>query len=195
MTFPLILLCGGASARMGTPKGLLEINGRPWILEQTQQFRAAGGNEVVVVLGFNANQYRAALGVAKDVTIVVNEHPEHGQFSSLQTGCNALTRKKTAAFCLPVDVPAPKSTTWKMLTKTLAGEIDVCIPTWKDRGGHPVLLSARLIKKLLTIPLGADDARLDRQIHQLPRDRVARIPVDDERVVMNINTPADIPSL
>lgn len=199
--YPLLLLAGGQSARMGRPKGLLEVNGRPLILEQIEQFRAAGGKEIVFVLGFHADEYRAVLGTTKDVTIVVNEHPERGQFSSLLVGCSALLvngrgmARHAPTFVLPVDVPAPGKDVWEKLAAAMKKEVDVCIPMYGDRGGHPVLLSARFVEKLLTIAPDHPDARLDIQIHRLDQGRIARIPVDDRRVAMNVNTPTDLASL
>ena len=46
--FPLILLAGGKSSRMGTPKGLVDYQGQPWLLEQLGRFRAACGERAMV---------------------------------------------------------------------------------------------------------------------------------------------------
>ncbi|MBA4392008.1 MAG: hypothetical protein C0407_00480, partial [Desulfobacca sp.] len=55
--FPLILLAGGKSSRMGTPKGLLDYQGNLWLFEQLSRFQAASGKRVVIVLGFHHDQY------------------------------------------------------------------------------------------------------------------------------------------
>jgi len=51
--FPLILLAGGRSSRMGIPKGLLDYHGHPWLLEQLRRFKAVSGKLAVVVLRYD----------------------------------------------------------------------------------------------------------------------------------------------
>jgi molybdopterin-guanine dinucleotide biosynthesis protein A len=55
--YPLILLAGGRSSRMGTPKGLLDYHGHPWLVEQVKRFKAASGKQVIIVLGFHQDPY------------------------------------------------------------------------------------------------------------------------------------------
>src|SRR5437879_4674848 len=110
---PLILLAGGRSSRAGEPKGLMEIDGRPWIEHQLEAFAAIGAR-AIVVLGYDADAYRAALdrcsfAVEIAVEIAINAAPERGPFSSLQEGAR---RARGAAFVLPIDVPCPERTVW-----------------------------------------------------------------------------------
>src|SRR5207237_400416 len=92
LNYPLDLLAGGQSLRMGSPKGLLDYEGQPWLLEQLKRFEQAGGKRVVVVLGFFAEDYQKKIPLLKtslqtptafaslEVTTVVNEEPAQGQF-------------------------------------------------------------------------------------------------------------------
>ena len=178
---------------MGQPKGLMKINGRPWIEEQARRFRDAGGRDVTVVLGFHVDQYRAVLDEMRDVTGVVNPHPELGQFSSLQVGLHNVSDKNVrGVFVLPIDVPAALKETWQLLVQSFCDGIDVSIPVYGKQGGHPVLLSTRFVEKLLAVPDDHPDARLDRQVHHLPQSHIARASVDDPQVIANMNTPADV---
>lgn len=68
---------------------------------------------------------------------------------------------------------------------------DVVLPTYGGRGGHPVLLSSAMVSALIGLPVDHPDSRLDRQIHALPVDRVARVEVKDPRVLDNLNTVED----
>jgi CTP:molybdopterin cytidylyltransferase MocA len=100
--FPLILLAGGRSSRMGTPKGLLDYQGHPWLLEQFRRFNAVSGRQVVIVLGFQHEQYveripwlekainqtLQQLGLL--ISVVINPTPDYGQFSSLQSAISFL---------------------------------------------------------------------------------------------------------
>jgi CTP:molybdopterin cytidylyltransferase MocA len=93
--FPLILLAGGRSSRMGTPKGLLDYHGHPWLIEQLKRFKAASGKRAIIVLGFHQTPYfeqipwlekavkqpEEQLGL--EISTLINPIPEYGQFSSL----------------------------------------------------------------------------------------------------------------
>ncbi|MEW6184396.1 MAG: NTP transferase domain-containing protein, partial [Thermodesulfobacteriota bacterium] len=100
--FPLILLAAGRSSRMGTPKGLLDFQGRPWLVVQLQRFKAAGGRRAIIVLGFHYEHYREHLPWLEEagdcpvrqfgleISVVLNTAPEEGQFSSLQCAISFL---------------------------------------------------------------------------------------------------------
>lgn len=196
---PLVLLAGGRSSRMGEPKGLLDYQGRPWILNQLDEFRRAGGTEVVVVLGFLHERYLEEVplleealssGVTRDglvIHTVVNEHPEQGQFSSIGTGLTALG--ETDAFVHPVDIPCPAPEVWSALQNALTGEVRACIPVQAGRGGHPALISSGFRSRLIGVDPAAEDGRLDVQLHRLPEGAVAHVKVDDPRIHMDLNDP------
>ena len=199
--FPLILLAGGRSSRMGTPKGLVDYQGQPWLLEQLSRFEAASGKEAVIVLGYHQEQYferilwlrgareGASVQSGLAVSVVVNKTPEFGQFSSLQCAIPSLLEKNgSGAFVLPVDVPGPHEEVYGRLCAAFNDRLDVIIPQYRSEGGHPVLLSRRFLGQLLSLPVANIEARLDIQIRALSPDRVARVRVSDPQVCLNINT-------
>ena len=199
--FPLILLAGGKSSRMGTPKGLVDYQGQPWLLEQLSRFEAASGKEAVIVLGYHQEQYferipwlRAARDEASvqsglSVSVVVNKTPEFGQFSSLQCAIPFLLEKDwSGAFVLPIDVPGPHREVYARLGAAFNDRLDVIIPQYRSKGGHPVLLSRRFLGRLISLPVANIEARLDIQIRALSQDRVARVKVNDSQVCLNINS-------
>jgi CTP:molybdopterin cytidylyltransferase MocA len=199
--FPLILLAGGRSSRMGSPKGLVEYQGRPWLLEQLSRFAAASGKKVVIVLGYHREQYferipwlRAARDEASvqfglSVSVVVNKTPELGQFSSLQCTIPFLLEEDwSGAFILPVDVPGPHREVYRRLGAPFNNELEVVIPQYQSKGGHPVLLSRRFLGRLASMSAANNEARLDKQIRVISPERVARVKVSDPQVCLNINT-------
>ena len=203
-SFPLILLAGGRSSRMGVPKGLMPYQGCPWLLEQFRRFRVAGGKRVIVALGFCREDYlRHFPWLAGDaqvpaslsglnISIAVNPHPQRGPFSSLQSAIAALKEEDhPGVFVLPIDVPGPGREVFEAMSRAFGGSLKALIPCFKSKGGHPVLLSRPFIIHLAGIAPDAMDARLDFQIRALPRNRVARIPVPDEQISMNMNRPED----
>jgi molybdenum cofactor cytidylyltransferase len=199
----VVVLAAGRSSRMGEPKGLVDYDGRPWLEHQLAALRE---HRVVLVLGEDRDQYERAMpelvrsveSLADDVAapcrhviVVINPAPDRGPFSSLQEGLRAV-RPGERAFVLPVDVPAASAPVWTALVDALEEnpEASAAIPCVGGRGGHPVLLAAGLIAELLALrPVwGTAEPRLD---HELRRRLVARVPVDDSRVGLNLNTRQD----
>jgi molybdenum cofactor cytidylyltransferase len=202
--FPLILLAGGQSSRMGTPKGLVDFQGRPWLLEQLSRFEAASGKKALIVLGYHQERYfegipwlrsaRDEASVQSDlaVSVVVNKTPELGQFSSVQCAIPYFLEKEwSGAFILPVDVPGPHREVYGRIVAAFNNNVDVVIPQYRSKGGHPVLLSRRFLGRLISVPVANKEARLDKQIRDLSPDRVAKVKVSDPQVCLNINTLAE----
>jgi CTP:molybdopterin cytidylyltransferase MocA len=194
---------------MGMPKGLLEIQGEPWLVQQLRALNQIGMQHAVVVLGEESHRYNerlpwttpaAAPGNDRLIEfgrltaqVVLNPTPELGPFSSLVVGLRCLfaKRNRSPVYVLPIDVPCPGSEVWLSLTTLLSNGLMASMPTYEGRGGHPVLLSAPLIEKLSQIAPDIPEARLDVQLRSLPKNAVARVNTDDRRVRMNLNTPED----
>lgn len=182
-SIPFVLLAGGASQRMGFPKGLFEFGNQPWLDSQIESFRKISQAPMVVVLGHHSQEYEAKSKQLKSVTPVLNPHPERGQFSSIVEGLKAF--KTGAAFLCPIDVPIPDAETLQSLCKELVDEqIDAVIPQFDGLPGHPILISEDFCNELRQ--LGELDARLD-IILQMKQTR--RVEVEDGRICLNINQP------
>jgi molybdenum cofactor cytidylyltransferase len=105
--FPLILLAGGRSSRMGRPKGLLDYRGQPWLIEQLRRFKSVSGKQVVVVLGFHQEPYfkkipwlekavgRTVRQLGLEISVVINPRAEQGQFSSLKCAITSIQTNKS----------------------------------------------------------------------------------------------------
>jgi CTP:molybdopterin cytidylyltransferase MocA len=202
--YPLILLAGGKSSRMAVPKGLLPFRGRPWVIEQLERFQRAGGERAAVVLGYSADRYFETVpllgATAKSwgthnglqVRTLVNTDAEWGPFSTILTGARFLMSEGAkAVYVLPIDIPVPSIQVWQELSSSLQDETLAAVPEYLGRGGHPVLLKDHFLQKLFSLPLAAEDSRLDLQLRQLPLASIARVKVDDPGVCKDLNTPAE----
>jgi molybdenum cofactor cytidylyltransferase len=169
-----VILAGGASRRMGSPKALLPYRGETFIDRLIGVF--APCDEVVVVLGHDADTICA--GIERRTTLVVNPDPERGQLSSLQCGLSAVA-SADAIFFTPVDYPAIDPSTIRAML-LLAGTF--AMPRHNGRRGHPVLIDRQLLAELLACKTAARDVI---RAHE-PR----YIDVDDPGILEDIDDPA-----
>ena len=87
-SYGLVLLAAGASSRMGQPKQLLPIHGKPLLRHVAEIALSAPVSPVVIVLGANAAQIKPTLdGLA--LHVIVNAAWRDGMASSLRAGIQA----------------------------------------------------------------------------------------------------------
>ncbi len=144
-----MVLAAGESSRMGSDKALLRYRGRTFLETIVSTCHDAGLRPIVVVLGHHADKIRpaAALGEAR---VVINQEYTRGQTSSLQAGLLALKSEDPAGIllCL-VDHPAVTGDTVQKLIETFRrSRAPVVIPTFRNRHGHPLLISVALFEEL-----------------------------------------------
>ena len=184
------MLAAGMSTRMGRPKATLPLGGETFVGRIVKTFRAAGVEEVVVVLGGGASNLEAALrdeGV--DARLIVNPDFERGQFSSVLAGLRAIDRPGVLAMLLTlVDVPlvAP-STVRRILERYRATGAPVVRPVRGDQHGHPVLIDRSLFSRLRS----ADPNVGAKAIVRAHCSETGDVPVDDEGAFLDIDTPED----
>lgn len=185
---PLVLLSAGKSSRLGVPKGLYPMGDKTWLEWQIQQLNSIGIPKIVLVLGFAKNQYLAHLpDLEKQVVICVNEQPERGMFSSVQTGLKELAQHRQVLL-MPIDTPCPSPEVWRAICNA-STDAQVVIPSYGRTGGHPVLLRQQFLQTLLAANPSEPDSRLDFFIAKLGKDQVTHIECDDVNVIRNLNTP------
>ena len=147
-----VVLAAGASARMGRPKQLLELAGRPLLQHVIDAALASRLDEVVVVLGHCADEIRAALVLGQRVRVVENPAFGEGQITSLRCGLAALSPEACAAAVLLGDQPSLTSSQVDvMVAAFLAAGARAARPVYPDAGGrpgHPVLLAREVFREL-----------------------------------------------
>ena len=184
MSLAAILLAGGSAQRLGMPKGLVPIGGRPLIELQRERLFDAGVSRVVVSAGPNREAYERWT----DLTLVNDPRSLHGPFGSLVAAIETLLPHTwDRVLVLPMDIPCAPAPTINRLLQVSA---EAVIPRFNTQGGHPVLLSRKLAERLLT--RDPQTARLDNLLHTLhPGDRID-VPVDDPTVLVDLNTMAAV---
>ena len=170
---PAVVLAAGKSSRMGRTKALLPLGGETFVSRIVRTFRSAGVEDVVVVVGHDAELVSNALsGMDLAPRVILNTDYESGQLSSILAGLRAVDRPGVAAMLMTlVDVPFVSAETVRaVLMRYRSTSAPVVRPVNGGRHGHPVLIDRRLFGQFR----GADSAsgvEADRARARLSRGR------------------------
>jgi molybdenum cofactor cytidylyltransferase len=181
-----IILSGGASRRMGTPKALLPFRNETF-LDRLIRVLSAACDPIIVVVGEHGNQIRSGIQRGHEVLFAVNPDPERGMLSSLQCGLALVPPAAEAAMFLPVDHPNIEISTIETLAARFqADRAPVTVPTHAGEHGHPVCIARQLIEELLALPPGAKASDV---IHRhVPR--TIYVEVADSAVITDVDDPS-----
>ena len=148
-----VILSGGASSRMGSPKALLAYQGRPFLehLLEVTAHREIGVRRVV--LGADAEPISKAVQL-KPEEIVINEDWEKGQLTSIQAALRSLPPGTEGIVLCLIDHPLISADLVQELIELYhkSGK-PIVLPLYEGRRGHPVIFSAALYEELLHAPL------------------------------------------
>ena len=190
MSLAGVVLAAGRSARMGSPKALLDFLGLPFVVRIMEALEALEVKARVVVLGPDAPRIQPVLA-GHDCMIVENPEPETGPIASLRAALRALQPLQPSAVLVwPVDLPHVRVTTvQRILEAHRRTGARTVVPTFGERRGHPVVWGSALFDELLEDPDATQEgARAVQHKHQ---GEVVSVPVDDPAVIDQVNTPED----
>ena len=179
----IVVVAAGRGKRMGLPKALMPVGGRPWWRHQHERLGTLERDTTWVVSCEVRREIELVAGAPRRCLIGDAAAP---MFASVLVGLESLkSDPPRGVFILPVDVPAPGPTIWQ----ALAAAKTVAVPTHRGKRGHPVYLPWTVVeRKVLDAGAGGRDLRLDDLIRPIARE----IEVDDAAVATNLNTPADV---
>jgi len=181
-----IILSGGASRRMGTPKALLRFQGETFLDRLIRLFSPVC-KPVIVVLGEHADAIRAGIERGGDVLFAVNPDPARGMLSSLQCGLALVPPEAEAAMFLPVDHPHIEASTIEVLAARFRSDrAPVTVPTYLGEHGHPVSIARQVIDELLALsPVAKASDVIHRHVPQ-----TVYVEVHDSAVITDVDDPA-----
>jgi CTP:molybdopterin cytidylyltransferase MocA len=180
-----IILSGGASRRMGTPKALLQFENETFLDRLIRLFSAVC-SPVIVVVGYHAAEIQAGIKRASEAIFALNPDPERGMLSSLQSGLAAVPSNAEGVMFLPVDHPQLEPATLETLAAGFrATRAPVTVPTYHGEHGHPVCVARPLITELLAL---AREAKASDVIHRYVT-QTSYIEIADPAVVTDIDNP------
>lgn len=187
--FGAVILAAGASTRMGTPKQLIEIEGKPLLVHAVEAALASEAWPVVVVLGANAEKIRPVLA---KLPIFITENPAwaEGMAASLRAGITTLrqfSRALDAAVIALCDQPGfSADVVARLVAAQRATGRSVVAARYARRNGAPALFTREHFAALTALT-GEEGARA-----LLNGDPAQVATVELPELALDLDTPADV---
>jgi len=180
-----VILSGGASRRMGSPKALVSYQGASFLEHLLSVTRHPAIGVRRVVLGPDGDTISLQVALAPE-EIVHNREWERGQLSSIHAALRSLPAGTEGMLLFPVDHPLVSATLVNNLIVTfLETRAPVVLPTFEGRRGHPVIFSAAVYEELLRAPLETGA----RAVVWAHKNELQEVSTTEEGCVLNLNDP------
>jgi molybdenum cofactor cytidylyltransferase len=180
-----VVLAAGFARRMGRPKLLLDLDGKPIVRWSVEGVLPHVGDCVVVTSQDDGGVRAALAGLA--VRFTINPRPQDGQGSSIAVGVAALKPWTAAALIVLGDQPrTPEGVVPALLAARQRTGKSVVVPSYRGTRGTPVLFAAAIFAELAALrgDVGA------RAVVAARPDRVEIVEVD-AAMPADVDTPED----
>lgn len=168
-----------AAASKKDAEPLLHIGTIPIIIRIVISFQQAGIFPIVVVTGTEEDEVKYQLS-SYGVIFIPNEDCEQPElFDSVKIGLQYLLGKCERIVFTPVNVPMFTPDT---LNRLLDSKDDIAVPSFRNRGGHPIVLSQEVVPHIISY---SEKNGLRGAISSLA-DRRTFIPVNDQGIHITV---------
>lgn len=182
--YSAILTAAGESTRMGQLKPLLPWCGVTLIEYQIANLLHAGLDEVIVVLGHEADAILPRIKMLK-ATHVVNPDYRRGKATSIKTGLRLVSPDADAILLLAVDQPRSGDLIGLVLHSHVTKNALITSPRYQGHGGHPVVFSSALRREMEEI---SDETQGLRKVFRTHDGEINAVHIDDPQGRLDLNT-------
>jgi molybdenum cofactor cytidylyltransferase len=168
---------------MGAFKPLLPFGNKTVIESCIDYLREGGVETIVVVVGHRADEVRKKLET-HEVSFALNPDPDSEMGASIAAGIRQLRDTAEATLIALSDHPAVPASVVSTVIDAWTKGARLVIPTWQNRGGHPVLIDLAFKSELLTL---SSSGGL-RQLFANHSGKVHRIEVDSPFIARDMDT-------
>jgi molybdenum cofactor cytidylyltransferase len=189
MSLHVLVLAAGASKRLGQPKQLVKLGGRPALHIVVTNAVALAGNAVTVVVGAQARDMTHLLAHSP-ASVIVNRTWEEGLSSSLRFGLASLPPGCDAVLVLLGDQVGVTADDLKRLAAAWKGEESlIAAAVYDQHVGVPAIFPRLCFSELADLR-GDQGARtvLERNSY-----RLVRVPMSNAAI--DLDTPEDLAML
>ncbi|MCS7386672.1 MAG: nucleotidyltransferase family protein [archaeon GB-1867-005] len=184
-----VILAAGVSKRFGRNKLIEPIGGKPMIRWTVEAAVNSIVDEVIVVLGFEAEIVGK---VIKDLPckIIINENYLGGMSSSVKFGVKHVARNSDAVVIIPGDCPFIGSESINSVVNAFRKTgSPIVIATYKGRRGHPILISRELFHEVLEI---SEETFGLKQLIKKYEEKIFFVEAPTVGVLIDIDYPEDV---
>ncbi|MEE8186919.1 MAG: nucleotidyltransferase family protein [Nitrososphaerales archaeon] len=147
---PIIVLAAGESRRFGRNKLLAGYGSDTIVSKVVKTCHASQADEVVVVLGHDAEAIRSVID--ESCKVVINENYHLGQSSSVKVGLNSCSKYSEAVLFHPADVALISPTDINVVLDSYQSSAgSIVIASYQGKPGHPILFDKSIFDELAEI--------------------------------------------
>ena len=180
-----IVLAGGKSQRMGTDKGLLDLNGKTFIQHICDALQPIVGSNILII---SSNKEYDALGFSRVEDIIDNKGPVGGLYTGLKES------KTKVNLVLSVDVPLVSTELLEWLIKSHE-ETDMVTQTKIGDKTNPLIgVYDRSMRIVFGEHMAGNQLKL-RQVIEDVKHQTIEVPEKWSNQVQNINTKEEYQNL
>ena len=174
---------------MGRPKALLPWQGTTLLAHQIFVLLQGGADRVVVVVGHKADDLKPTMEDWAGVSWAFNPDYAQGKATSIKTGLDALgPNNLDAILILNVDQPRSADTIRYVLQQHRECGKQITIPTYRGKGGHPIVMDPVLLSDLRSI---TEETLGIKAVVRDHADSTFRVEAGTVEVLWDLNTPEE----
>ncbi len=173
---------------MGRPKQLLRLGEKTLLERVLANVRAANVAEIVLVLGFAAEQIQQQVST-DGLRVVLNEGYRQGMGSSLRKGLSSVNPRAQGALVVLADEPFVRPATLNAMIEYHAShKPQIIIPMFRGFRGNPILLDRSVFQELMNLQgdIGC------RAIFGGHTENIHKLPVNDPGILLDLDTAAEL---
>jgi molybdenum cofactor cytidylyltransferase len=182
-----VVLAAGAGTRFGGTKQVVEIRGKPLAQHAVDAAVAAGVDEIVVVVGHDAELVRSRIRLPSIGRFVENPAFASGMATSLAAGLHALDEAREAAIVLAADQPGITPQHVRSLVEAFAARRSPIVRLRFRSGPGPALLAREVWDEASALQ-GDTGAR---ELMELRPDLVEEVDVSGD-APRDVDVPEDL---
>jgi len=184
----LVVLAAGKSSRMKKNKLLVSVDGETVIERVVKTAIRSKVDEVVVVIGYQAEKIRNRIAALK-CKIAVNDRYEKGQSESVKVGLSAISGNAEALMIQPADVALIDAQSInRVIDEYRRSKSRIIIASYHNQSGHPILLDRTLFPEVSTID---EDSLGLKAVISRHRTEINHLDAGTENVLVDIDTQDD----
>ena len=184
----IVILAAGTSSRLGSPKQLLEYNGKTLLQHAIDTALATGCPKVMVVLGARADMLKLKLA-NQPIEILENKNWQEGMTSSIRYALQNITiagfQPESIIFMVCDQPYVTSSLLMSLVEKSVETGLPIIASGYDDKAGTPALFHKSMFPQLMDLK-GDKGARA---LLAAQPEKVAIVPFP--KGVTDIDTVAD----